>query len=406
MGDLMAPIPRYREQASPAVLSAGFRPFFLLAALWAFCVAPLFVAFIAGAVQVPTAFAPNVWHAHEMAFGYGGGVVAGFLLTAIPNWTGRLPLQGAPLAALVLLWCAGRLAVLFSSMIGPGLAAVLDLAFPFVFISVIAREIVVGRNWRNLPMVAALTMLFIGNTLTHLEALGAAPLAGHGNRLGVATLLTLVSLIGGRIVPSFTRNFLVKQSPTTATPAPFDMLDRAALLITVVALGVWVVDPEMRAAPWFEIGAACALAARLGRWRGEETLGEPLLWVLHLGYAWLPLGLLLLGLNGSLSFLPPTTALHALTIGAIGTMTLAVMTRASLGHTGRRLVAGPRTTAIYVLITLAALLRLFAPLPGAHYVVGLSLAAAAWCGAFGMFAIFYFRPLTQPRVGAEGAPPI
>jgi uncharacterized protein involved in response to NO len=405
-GDVMAPIPRYRPQAGPAVLSAGFRPFFLLAALWAFCVVPLFVAFVAGAVEIPTAFDPNVWHAHEMAFGYGGAVVAGFLLTAIPNWTGRLPLQGAPLAFLVLLWMIGRLAVMFSNRTGPAVAAALDLAFPAAFVLVVAREIVVGRNWRNLPMVAALALLFIGNALTHLEALRIAPLGGVGARLGVATLLTLVSLVGGRIVPSFTRNWLVKQSPTAATPAPFDWLDRATLLITVVALAIWAVNPEMRAAPWLEIGAGCALALRLGRWRGEETLREPLLWVLHLGYGWLPLGLLLLGLNSFLPFLPPTTALHALTVGAIGTMTLAVMTRATLGHTGRALAAGPRTTAIYVLITLAALLRLCAPLFGAHYVVGLSLAAAAWCGAYGMFALFYFRPLTGPRVGAEGAPPI
>jgi uncharacterized protein involved in response to NO len=402
----MAPISRYRQQTGPAVLSAGFRPFFLVAALWAFCIVPAFVAYIAGAIEVPTTFPPNVWHAHEMAFGYGGAVVAGFLLTAIPNWTGRLPLQGGPLALLVLLWFLGRLAVLFSNKTGPGVAVALDLAFPAAFLLVVAREIVVGRNWRNIPMVAALALLFIGNALTHSEALGMRPLADVGNRLGVATLLVLISLIGGRIVPSFTRNWLVKQSPTAAAPAPFDFLDRAGLLMTILALAFWAIAPEMWLTPWLEIGASGALAFRLGRWRGEETLREPLLWVLHLGYGWLPFGLLLLGLNGFVPFLPQTTALHALTVGAIGTMTLAVMTRASLGHTGRALIAGPRTTAIYVLITLAALLRLCAPLFGAHYVVGLSLAAAAWCGAFGSFAVFYFRPLTQPRAGAEGAPTI
>ena len=402
----MAPIPRYRQQTRPAVLSAGFRPFFLLAALWASLVIPISILFLTGLMHLPTAFPPSAWHAHEMAFGYGGAVVAGFLLTAIPNWTGRLPLQGGPLAFLFLLWLSGRLAVMFSSVIGLRVTAALDLAFPGAFLLVVAREIVAGRNWRNLPMVAALALLFIGNALTHFEALGMAPLAGVGNRIGVATLLMLVSLVGGRIVPSFTRNWLVKQSSMAATPAPFDFLDRAALLMTAIALALWSVSREMWLTSWLEIGASGALAARLQRWRGEETLSEPLLWVLHLGYGWLPFGLLLLGLNGFVAFLPQTTALHALTVGAIGTMTLAVMTRASLGHTGRPLVAGPRTTTIYVLITLAALLRLCVPLFGGHYVVGLSLAAAAWCAAFGSFAMFYFRPLTQPRVGAEGAPPI
>jgi uncharacterized protein involved in response to NO len=364
------------------------------------------VGFITGAVEPPTAFPPNIWHAHEMAFGYGGAVVAGFLLTAIPNWTGRLPLQGGPLAALVILWFCGRLAVLFSSVIGLRASSVVDLSFPSIFLAVVAREIVAGRNWRNLPMVGALALLLIGNALTYSDALGFASTGALGNRLGVATLLMLVSLIGGRIVPSFTHNWLVKQDPNTATPAKFDLLDRIALAAMVVALLAWAVAPEMRPTPWFELAAGGALAARLARWRGEKTLPEPLLWSLHLGYGWLSVGLLLLGLTGLTPLLPSTSALHALTVGAIGTMTLAVMTRASLGHTGRALVAGARTTAIYVMITLAVLLRLMAPLLGAHYVLALSLSAVAWCGAFGGFALFYYRPLTRPRVGPEGGPPI
>ena len=363
------------------------------------------VGFITGAVEPPTTFPPSIWHAHEMAFGYGGAVVAGFLLTAIPNWTGRLPLQGGPLAALVIVWLCGRLAVLCSNAIGAPLAALIDLAFPVGFLGVITREIVVGRNWRNLPMVGALALLFLGNALTHIDALGLAPAADIGNRLGVATLLMLISLIGGRIVPSFTRNWLVKQDPEAPTPAPFDLVDRFALAATGVALLAWAVAPQIRPTPWLALVAGGALVARLARWRGENTLAEPLLWALHLGYGWLSFGLLLLGINGLAPFLPPTSALHAL-VGAIGTMTLAVMTRASLGHTGRALVAGHRTTAIYIMITLAALLRLFAPLLGAHYVVGLSLAAITWCGSFGGFALFYFRTLTRPRAGAEDALPI
>ncbi len=402
----MAAIPRYRLQSGPAVLSAGFRPFFLLAALWACIVIPASIAFFAGRLQLPTAFSPIVWHVHELAFGFGAAVVAGFLLTAIPNWTGRMPLQGGPLALLVLLWLGGRIGVLFSARIGAEVAAAIDLAFPTVFLVVIAREIIAGGNWRNLPMLGALVFLLLGNLLAHFEAIGIADTAEIGNRLCVATLLMLISLIGGRIVPSFTRNWLVKQRPGDSTPASFDVVDRIALAIAAVALMAWVITPEALATPWLELAAGLLLGVRLVRWRGEKTLREPLLWVLHLGYGWLSLGLLLLGFNSLAQALPQTTALHALTVGAIGTMTLAVMTRASLGHTGRPLVAGPGTTTIYALITLAAILRLLAPLFGEHYMTVLSLAGAAWSAAYGLFVLLYARPLMRPRVSREDVRPI
>jgi uncharacterized protein involved in response to NO len=337
----VAAIPRYREQRGPAILSAGFRPFFLAAAGWAALAVPLWLALFGGAA-----------------------VVAGFLLTAIPNWTGCMPLQGAPLAFLVSLWGIGRLAVLCSAGIGVETAAILDLAFPLTFLAVVASEILAGRNWRNLPMLAALALLLLRNLLVHLDVTGLAPTALLGDRLGVATLLMLISFVGGRIVPSFTRNWLVKQRPEVSSPAPFDIFDRIVLATTAAALALWVAAPEAAAAHWFELAAGLALAMRLARWRGQATLREPLLLVLHVGYGWLALGFLLLALDAFIPLLPETTALHALTVGAIGTMTLAVMTRASLGHTGRPLIAGPGTTAIYVLITLAALLRLVAALGG------------------------------------------
>jgi quercetin dioxygenase-like cupin family protein len=206
-------------------LSAGFRPFFLSAALWAAVGLPLSVAYLDAAAELPTRFPPTIWHAHEMAFGFGGAVVAGFLLTASPNWTGRMPLQGAPLAGLVALWLLGRIAVLFSRSEPALLAATLDLAFPAVFIFVVVREIATGRNWRNLPIVAALALLFMGNLLTHLEAMEVAETGAIGARMGVATLVMLVALIGGRITPSFTRNWLAKIAPAGDEPAPFARID-------------------------------------------------------------------------------------------------------------------------------------------------------------------------------------
>jgi uncharacterized protein involved in response to NO len=397
-------VPRYRTAAGPTLLSAGFRPFFLLSALWACLAIPLWLAADGGARSLPSALPPTIWHVHEMVFGYAAATVAGFLRTAIPNWTGRMPLQGRPLALLVLLWLVGRAAILFSAEIGADATAVLDLAFPMVFLGVTAREIIAGHNWRNLPMLAALAFLLSGNSLVHLESVGVAATAALGNRLGVATLLMLISFVGGRIIPSFTRNWLAKQQHDIRPPATFALFDRVVLGLTAVALASWVVMPDGPVTPWVCLMAGVSQGMRLSRWRGLATLREPLLWVLHLGYAWLAFGFFLLGIDALMPYLPQTTALHALTVGAVGTMTLAVMTRAALGHTGRPLVAGVGTTMIYVLVTLAALCRLFAPLAGAQYILALSLAGAAWSGAFGLFALLYLRSLAFRRVEPRATP--
>ena len=383
--------------ASLALFSAGFRPFFLLAAIWSAVALPVWLCVYAGEVVLPSALAPTLWHVHEMIFGFAFATIAGFLLTAIPNWTGRLPLRGAPLAMLAGLWLAGRFAVLFSGALGPLAAASVDLSFPAAFIAVIARELIAGRNWRNLPMLAALGLLMSGSALVHLEAIGYAATAPLGNRLGVATVLMLIALVGGRIVPGFTRNWLAKARPGGALPAQAGRLDMAALLVTLAGLGTWVAAPASAAAPWLELAAGFAVSVRLSRWCGLGTLREPLVFILHLGYGWLGLGLLLLGANGLYPLLPSTAALHALTAGAIGTMTLAVMTRATLGHSGRPLVAGSGTRAIYLLVTLAAIVRLAAPLAGAQFLVLTWVAGAAWSGAFGLFALLYGRLLMGPR---------
>jgi uncharacterized protein involved in response to NO len=363
-----------RAVAAIALFSAGFRPFFLLAAAWAAIAVPVWLAaYVHG--YAPRGTMPALfWHAHEMVFGFGLAAVAGFLLTAIPNWTGRLPVRGVPLAVLALLWLAGRVAMLVPE------AAFVDLAFSAALIAVVARELVAGRNWRNLPMLGALGLLFAANVLFHFQIY-------LGLRLGIATLLMLIALVGGRIVPSFTRNWLAKMRPDVPVPAPESALDRAVLLVTLVALGAWVIADLT----WPLALAGAGLAVRLARWRGLRTVREPLLFILHLGYAWLALGLICLGLDGS------SAALHALTVGAIGTMTLAVMTRASLGHSGRALVADAATRAIYLLITLAAVLRILSPVAGAQAVLVTSLAGVAWSAAFATFAIHYGRILIAPR---------
>ena len=388
----------------PPFLRHGFRPFFLLGALWAAFALFAWLAVLAGGLALPTTMEPLAWHRHELLFGYLAAVIAAFLLTATPNWTGGKPTQGGPLLALVLLWLLARLAVLFSGWTGAGLALVLDTAFPLVLAGVIAREIVAGRNWRNLPVTVLVGLLALADLLSHLESLGVLPSELLlGDRLAIAVVAALVALIGGRVTPSFTTNWL-KTRGAARLPASFDRLDRAALALTGLALVNWLVLGEGAVPGLLLLAAAVGLAVRLARWRGRAVVGEPLLLVLHLGYAWLTLGLALLGL-AALGVVPRAAALHALTAGAFGTMTLAVMTRATLGHTGRALTADGWTSAIFALVNLGALARLAAFGAPAAYLPMLQLAGLSWGGAFLLYALRYGPFLLRPSPTAVAATP-
>jgi uncharacterized protein involved in response to NO len=270
-----------------------------------------------------------------------------------------------------------------------------------VLLGAILREILAGRSWRNLPVCLALGGLLAANALTHLEALGLASTGAAGIRLGVAVLALLITLVGGRIVPSFTSNWLRKRGETRL-PASFGRFDQTTLAITAVALLAWTMAPAASLTAAAALAAGVANALRLARWRGHRTLAEPLVWVLHLGYAWLAAGLLLTGAAVlAPGMLSPVAGLHALTDGAVGTMTLAVMARATLGHTGRTLIAGPGTALIYACVSLGALLRVTAPLLTGSQVL-LCLAGALWGGAFLLFAAIYGPLLLRPRAGAGG----
>jgi len=380
----------------PALLHLGFRPFFLAAGLWAVIAMVLWLALLAGRFSLPSSLDPIAWHAHEMVFGYAAAAVAGFLLTAIPNWTGRLPVRGVPLAGLVLLWLLGRAAVATSALIGAPLAALIDLAFPVLFVLLVGREILAGKSRKNLLMVALLALLVVGNAAVHLQAVGGPATAPYGQRLGAGALLFLIAVIGGRITPSFTRNWLAK-GDAGRLPNAFGFVDRIALVATAAALLAWVAAPEAGSTAWLSLAAAVALALRLSRWCGLRTLREPLLLVLHLGYGWLSLGFALLGASHFAPLLPGSAALHALTAGAIGTMTLAVMTRATLGHSGRPLTAGAGTVAIFALVNLAALLRVAGAVATGEVGGALLLASAvAWISAFGFFVGLYGPIMLRP----------
>jgi uncharacterized protein involved in response to NO len=380
-------VPRYRSAEAWPLLSAGFRPFFLAAGLWACLSMAVWILMLRGVVELPSVFGPVAWHFHELLFGFVAAAIAGFLLTAIPNWTGRLPLQDWPLGSLVLLWLLGRAAVAFSAWTGPSLAAAADLAFLVAFAAVVGREIVAGRNWRNLPVLIALALLVAANAMIHAGAFDDPDWEAAGKRLAVSVVVMLISLIGGRIIPSFTTNWLRKRE-ADALPAAFGFFDRTTLAISIVALAAWVIVDLNEISGAALILAAAAHAIRLARWRGSATTQEPLLWILHLGYVWLPAGLLLLG---GAAWIPSlaTTAIHALTVGAMGTMILAVMTRATLGHSKRELTAGYGTLAAYVLVLVAAVARVIAPFLETGYAAALDLAGAAWIAAFALFVVLY-----------------
>lgn len=391
-----ASIRRARLAASPALLRGGFRPFFLGGALWALVAFVLFIFALSATITLPTAFGIIAWHRHEMLFGYLGAVIAGFLLTAIPNWTGRLPIAGAPLAALAGLWLAARIAVLCSAVIGGAIAATLDVGFFLVLAFVAGREVLAAHN-RNLPVVALVALLALADGLDHAEALGAPLPSGIGYRFAVAVIVMMIGLIGGRIIPLFTRNWLVKQGRTAPLPGQPERFDAIVLVLTVLALNAWTFAPVANLTGLALLLAGATQAARLARWQGHRTLREPIVLILHVAYLWIPVGLVLLGLSIESEILPATAALHALTAGAMAGMTLAVMTRATRGHTGRDLAAGPMTTTLYVLITLAAALRVLAPVLPLSYITAIHTAALAWIGAFVLFIIAYGPMLALPR---------
>ena len=374
-----------REYTGPALFSYGFRPFFFGGAVWAALSILLWLPQYVGSLTLPTAHAPLDWHSHEMLYGYTGAVIAGFLLTAIPNWTGRLPVRGWPLAGLAALWLAGRVVMLCSSRTGFVVAAVVDVAFLLTLAGVAMREIIAGQNWRNLRVLAVLGVLIASNIAFHIEVIrfGAST---YGIRFGIAAAIILVMLVGGRIVPSFTRNWLARINPGRL-PAPFGRFDALAIAVSAVALTAWAVSPERLVTSLLMLAAAALQTVRLFRWAGDRTLPDRLVLILHVAYAFIPVGFLLAGLPGLFVHIPASAAIHAWTSGAIGLMTLAVMTRASLGHTGRPLAATPMTQAIYLCAFIAAVLRILAAFTGG--MILLHSAALAWILAFGGFAVVY-----------------
>jgi len=388
------------------VFSEGFRVFFLAAGIFAVAAMSFWLVWLGaqaagGAAPAPFAPAPPLWHAHEMIWGYAGAVLGGFFLTAAPNWTGARP-SALPFLALVSgLWLAGRLAVAASGWLPPGLVAVVDLAYLPVLASKLAAMLIRRPKPQNVMFLGMIALLWAGNLAVHLAWTGLVPGAEiAGIHAGLLTLAALIAIIGGRITPAFTRNALRRAGVGTALPRETGRRDAlgiaAAILLAVLALAG---APE----PWLA-GTALAAGAlqglRLAGWRAMATLDQPILWSMHLAYGVLVLGYLALGAAFALGT-GVTAGLHVLGIGAIGAMTLTVMSRASLGHTGRALALPRPVVAGVAALVAATLLRAAGSWAGAGwYWTAMLGAAALWVAAFGLWLACLWSPLTRPRAGS------
>lgn len=391
--------------AEIAFFSYGFRPFFLGASIYAAFAMSAWLTWIAihaanaSLTWMTIKGAPHVWHAHEMVFGFGLAALAGFLLTAVPNWTGATPLAGRSLMILFSFWVLGRVAMLSSAFLPAPVVAAVDLAFIPMLGLHVAQQLFIRPQPRNTVFIALLAALFVANVAYHLSAaqiIDTDPTAGM--RAGVLVLMLIIVIIGGRIVPAFTHNYLQRALPAAKSPLRSARLDIIALVTTLAFAVLALASPYDTVVAIAAGLAALANATRLAGWRGLDTLASPIVAVLHVGYLWIVIGQAVWSVAAATGLVSEVAALHALSTGAVGTMVLAVMSRASLGHTGRPLIAPTPIAMSYVLVSVAALLRTFGTaIAPTHYNTVMLVSGLAWIGAFTLFAIVYFPILTERR---------
>lgn len=387
-------VPRGLARTGLVLFSYGFRPFFLGAAVWAVVAMTLWIAALAGHLEVAGSYGAHAWHAHEMLFGFAPAVLAGFLLTAVPNWTGRLPVSGWPLAGLFALWLAGRAALLSPDVIGIPPAAAIDGLFLPALLLICAREVVAGRKWKDLKVLGGLLALSLADACFHFTVV-TGDHVHIAMRLGISAYVALVTIIGGRILPSFTRNWL-NRAGRTEFPVPYNHFDTLAILTGIAALGAWTLVPNHSLTAVAALAAALLHTVRLARWRGWRTWPEMLLVILHVAYAFVPLGFAAISI-GALGFVEERSVMHVLTVGAIAAMMLAVMTRASRGHTGYPLTASRLTAASYAAVVTSALLRPLAEILPAVAASLYAVSGSAWILAFALFCIEYGPILARKR---------
>jgi uncharacterized protein involved in response to NO len=398
-GTTMDNAPRERRFA---LFDYGFRPFFLLAGLYAAALVPIWLYVYAHSATAFGSLPPMYWHAHEMLYGFVGAAIAGFLLTAVPSWTGARGFAGTPLRMLVLAWAAGRIAMATLGVTPFWIVALAELSMLALLAALLLPPLMRSQN-RNMPMLAVLGILWLIDA-AFLVALknGDVLLASRAMTLAIDFVLILVTIIGGRIVPAFTANALRRRGEDP------DIVIRKGIEIAAIGSMILIAAFDVFAPIGYASAILAAIAAvvhtiRLLGWRSFKARGESILWILHVGYAWLPIGLALKACYLLGGFDWASKWQHALTAGVFGTMILAVMTRASLGHTGRALVVSSVITAAYALLTLGVAVRVLSSVARPeYYVAAVCVAGAAWTLAFALFVVVYAPILIKPR--ADGKP--
>lgn len=398
-------IARTQPFDGPTLFSYGFRPFFLFGAFYAGLTILMWVPFYLGDIDLPLAMGPADWHMHETLFGFVPAVIAGFLLTAVPNWTGRLPVNGLALIGLVLAWVLGRFAINLSALLPMWMVIGFNLLFPALFAAAVCREIIAGKNWRNLKVLVMFGLLVLAQCWFYLawaNGMDVKPAA----YLALGVVLMLIMLIGGRIIPSFTRNYLVKQKSETL-PQPFGQFDK----LTVLASALVLVGFVLQSTGLFSLPLVFAFGfmllaglhlVRLLRWHPELIWRDGLLLVLHVGYGFLPIGFALMGVSLLDDGLVPLVApIHALSTGAVGLMIIGVMCRATLGHTGYPLVATQGTLLLFVAVLVAAILRIIAAFELEISVMLMRASHLLWVAGFWGFVGLYGGKLMRPRAAPK-----
>ncbi len=377
-------------------LRLGFRPFYLGAALLASLAIPLWMLVFLGQIGWTPTLPALLWHAHEMLFGFATAVIIGFLLTAGKAWTALATPRGAPLALLVLLWVGARMAALFAPYL---VYAALDLLLLPLVAAILVALLLRAKNHRNLPLAALLVLLTLANLVFHLSAIGLLELPPLRALYAALALIVMIECVmAGRVIPAFTIN-AVPGLRLAARP----QLEQATLMASALALAMWVFAPALALTMPALVLAALLQAIRWWGWQPWRSRSRPILWVLHLAYAWIPTGFVLLALAQP-GWIAQSAGIHALAVGATGGLIIGMLTRTARGHTGRPLLASPAEVAAYALVTLAAVLRVFLPLVAPHYQAwALAGAAIAWSLAFMLYLLKFTPWLMAARLdGKDG----
>lgn len=374
----------------------AFRPFFFMAGLSALLLMGLWLVIYHGLIPAPAYYGAIAWHGHEMLFGYTAAVVVGFLLTATKNWTGIQTLRYWPLAGLTLAWVLGRL-VPFVPGLSPQAIVFFDVLFLPLAAMALAFPLVRSRQKQNIPLAFLVLTLALANGLFHLELLGiTANTLQAGIRLGLGMVVTLLVVMGGRVIP-----FFIERGLLEVTIRKWDWIERLSLVSVLAYVLVQALFPQGTWAMLLALAAALVNGIRVAGWYHRKIWSVSLLWVLYLGYSWIAVGLLMQALS-NLAWVSPMLSLHALTVGGIGVLTLGMMARVAIGHTGRQMKAHPLMGWAFALMVMAAVVRALLPLliPG-RYALWIDIAGGLWLLAFLPFFLIYFPILTRRRVDGQ-----